>query len=234
MNPRTLEEAKKLAAIFKGFSKFKNKVSVIAAPPFVYFPLFGPNIALAAQNSFYEEKGPYTGEISPAMLKTFGVKYVILGHSERREHVGETDEIINAKIKAALRAGLHVILCIGEKNREDDNFQVFVRDELRKGFEGISRRFCSKITIAYEPLWAIGSGRAVRPEDLFEMATYIRRAVFDLFGKNTAHKIPVLYGGSVDAKNAKTFLDVRGVNGLLVGGASLNTEEFKQIIRSAL
>lgn len=234
MNPRTLAEAKELAAVFKRFVKLGNKIRVIAAPPFVYFSLFGRHSMLAAQNSFYEDRGAYTGEISPAMLRALGVKYVILGHSERREHAGEIDSIINAKVKAVLRAGLNAVLCIGEKSREDENFQVFVRDELRKDLEGVSRRFLSRIIVAYEPIWAIGTGKTVKPGDLFEMATYIRRSLLDLFGVKAAHKIPVLYGGSVDAKNAKSFLDVSGVNGLLVGGSSLNSVEFKKILRSAL
>lgn len=234
MNPRTLAEAKELALDFKRFVKLGNKIRVIAAPPFVYFQLFGRIAPLAAQNSFYEEKGAYTGEVSPVMLKTLGVKYVILGHSERREYAEETDAIINAKVKAVLRAGLTAVLCIGEKSREDENFQIFVRDELRKDLGGVSRRFSSRIIVAYEPIWAIGTGKTVKPEDLFEMATYIRRSLLDLFGVKAAHKIPVLYGGSVDSKNAKTFLNVRGVDGLLVGGASLDAEEFRRIVRSAL
>ena len=234
MNPKSFGEARKLVAGFRRFGKLRNKINMITAPPFVYFPLFTSHIPLAAQNSFYADKGAYTGEVSPFMLKSLGIKYVILGHSERREHFGETDSAINSKVKAALRSGLAIILCIGEKSREDDNFQVFVRDELRKDLEGVARRMTSKIIIAYEPIWAIGTGKTVNPEDLYEMVTYIRRALFDLFGKGAAHKIPVLYGGSVNAKNAKAFLDVAGVNGLLVGGASLDVSEFEGILKSAI
>ena len=120
------------------------------------------------------------------------------------------------------------------KNRDDESFQVFVRDQLRKGLEGVSKRFSAKIIIAYEPVWAIGSGIAVKPEDLYEMTTYIRRTLLDLLGKSAAHKTPVLYGGSVSAKNSRSFLAVSGINGLLVGGASLDLNEFKKIVESAL
>ena len=222
MNPKNIAEAKKLAAGFIRLGGIRKKINLVIAPPFVYFPIFGVKFELAAQNAFYETSGAYTGEISPAMLYSLGIRHVILGHSERREHSGETDSVINSKVKAALNSGLGVVLCVGEKSRDDENFQVFVRDQLRKDLEGISKRYSAKIIIAYEPIWAIGTGKTVKPEDLYEMTTYIRRTLLDLLGKNAAHRIPVLYGGSVSAKNSKSFLDVNGVNGLLVGGASLD------------
>ena len=167
------------------------------------------------------------------MLKNSGVGFVIVGHSERRETLGESDEIINKKTKAALEAGLKVVLCVGERDRDNVNFQNFVRDELKADLRFVSKRAARNLIIAYEPIWAIGTGRSAKPEDVFEMTTFIRRTLLDILGKKAAYATPVLYGGSVSSGNASKFVEVQGVSGLLVGGASLLVKDFLKIVASS-
>lgn len=194
MNPSSLVEARKLFNLEKKGTKRFKRVEVIICPPFVYLSILK---AKGAQDVFYEEKGAFTGEVSPKMLKSLGVKYVILGHSERRKYLNETDEMVNKKLKAALEAGLKPILCI------DNLFQ------LEKGLRGISE----KIIIAYEPVFAIGTGKPCSPEKAKLMRDKIKYPL-------------VLYGGSVNSQNAKDYIQKAGFQGLLVGGASLNPKEF--------
>ncbi|MEK7647033.1 MAG: triose-phosphate isomerase [Patescibacteria group bacterium] len=236
MNPATLGEAEKLLKEIKR-GRTSRGMEVVFCPPFVYlgalYKKVGMGVKLGAQDAFWKEFGAFTGEISPLMLKKMGVSYVILGHSERREHLGETDQMINHKVKAALKVGLKVVLCVGERERVPDELPPLVRQELVAGLAGISKRLARNIIVAYEPLWAIGTGHPDSPENLFEMSIYIRRIILDIFGKPAAHNMPVLYGGSVDDKNARAFLEADGVNGLLVGGASLDAKKFKKILEAA-
>ncbi len=240
MNPGTVSEAKRLfRAVGKGVRSKKN-VDVVIAPPFVYVSLLVVGsrksaVALAAQDLFWEEKGAYTGEVSGAMLKSLGVRYVIVGHSERRMHLGETDEMINKKIKAALKAGLTPILCIGERERNHlEDTLSFLREQLKKDFAGIKPEAAKKVIVAYEPIWAIGTGKAENPDDAQKIAVYIRRVLQKLLNSKAALAIRIIYGGSVNAKNASSFVGggVRGMEGLLVGGASLKADEFVKIVRS--
>lgn len=237
MNPQSFSAAEKLAEnILVGIKKAKSRLNVVICPPLPWLTTLAKmkkKIEWGAQDVFWEPEGAYTGEVSPKMLKNSGVNYVIVGHSERREHLGETDEMINKKVKAALSLGLKVVLCVGERSRSDPNFQDFVKDELRADLIGISGRSAKYLLIAYEPLWAIGTGEAAEPDDIFEMATYIRRNIFDILGKKAAYNTPILYGGSVDHENAAGFLHARGVNGLLVGSASLEPKEFIGIVSAA-
>lgn len=234
MNPAGQAMAKRLfAGIVSGVRGVYN-ADVVICPPFIYLSgLDSKKVKLGAQDIFWADKGAYTGEVSGKMLKSLGVKYVIVGHSERRAHLGETDEMINKKIKAALKLGLKPIFCVGEKQRKNNDYYVFVKNQIKAGLAKVPKKLSKNIIIAYEPVWAIGTGKAVKPQDLFEMATYIRRVVFNIFGKKTAYKMPILYGGSVNAKNAAKFLNVEGVNGFLVGGASLNAKEFTKIVKEA-
>ena len=210
-NPSTLAEAKEL------FNKVKKTDAIICAP-FIYLPgLKAKN--LCAQNCFWEEKGPYTGEISPKMLKDLGVEYVIIGHSERRNCFKETDEIVNKKLKAVLNAELIPILCIGEKKGEDAN-QV-IENQLKCDLDGISEEEQEKIIVAYEPVWAIGTGDFCEPVKAVETLKFIKSKV----------KNKVLYGGSVTSKISKDYIDT-GFDGLLVGGASLKADEFINIIKN--
>ena len=191
MNPASLKEAKKL------FRLTKNKA--VICPPFVYLSDLKPN---GAQDCFWEEKGAYTGEISPQMLKSLGIKHVIIGHSERRKHYKETDVMVRAKLKAALRAGLKPILCIDKISQ--------IPKDIRQGF-----------ILAYEPLFAIGTGKACSPERAEKMRLAIKKKL----------RVPVLYGGSVNSQNARDYIKV-GFNGLLVGGASLEPKEFINIVKT--
>ena len=225
MNPGSLEEAKKIFNKIKIAAGKLKKVETVICPPFVYLPSLR---ATGAQNIFYEEKGAYTGEISVKMLKDLGVKYVIIGHSERRE-MGETDEIINKKIKAGLEAGLKVVFCVGEKKRDGENeYLNFVKNQINKGLKNIPKKFFKNLIIAYEPVWAISSqkrARADNPESALKMAVFIKRTLLS--------PIPILYGGSVNPENAGGFLFKSGMNGLLVGGQSLIPENFIKILKIA-
>ncbi len=211
-NPKTLTEAKKL---FNAVQKTK----AVICPPFVYLSEFDYK-PLGAQNCLWEESGPYNGEISPKTLKDLGVKYVIIGHSERRSYFKETDEIINKKLKAALRAGLKPILCIGEKKGK--NSKKVISIQLRKDLISISRKDLKKIIIAYEPVWAIGTGNFCQPEKAKKAMLFIKKKINN----------KVLYGGSVNSKIAGNYTKV-GFDGLLVGGASLDAKEFIEITKNA-
>lgn len=214
-NPKTLAEAKRL------FNNVKKTKAVIC-PPFVYLTEFNYKF-LGAQNCHWEESGPYTGEVSPKMLKDLRVKYVILGHSERREHFNETDETINKKLKAALGAGLIPVLCIGEKKGEDAN--LVVENQLSYDLNGISEKDRNKIIIAYEPIWAISTsgGEICSPGYAQKMLDFIKQR---FNGK-------IIYGGSVDSKIINNYLKV-GYNGALVGGASLDADEFVRLVKKTV
>lgn len=235
MNPSTPSQALRLFHDINVGVRKTKKARVVVASPFVFLPLFKKNrsVELGAQDAFWSDGGAYTGEISPRMLKSIGVRYVIVGHSERREHLAETDEMVNKKLKAVLHAGLKAVLCVGEKSRSEENFQHTVRRELVEDLKDVSRKLAQNLIIAYEPIWAIGTGRAVKPQDLFEMATYIRRSIHEIFAGAVTYQTPILYGGSVSGHNARTFLHVDGVDGLLVGGASLSAKEFIRIVSQA-
>mgnify|MGYP001607264177 CR=1 FL=1 len=239
MNPASPKEAKKLFGAIKKKAAFtKGSVETVVAPPFVYLPLLSPTakVKLGAQDVFFEDEGAFTGEISPAMLRHLGVSYVIVGHSERREHVGESDEVIHKKILAAALRHLRAIVCVGEKERHREGFPPRVKEEILGALKGVPRALASRILIAYEPLWAISANKGAHedsPENVFEISIFIRRTVMDIWGKKAALSIPILYGGSVNAKNARGFLEVKGISGLLVGGASLKAEEFGAILRAA-
>lgn len=243
-NPKTENEA---VALFRAEVKAKTSknVQTVICPPFVYLEklasivrtLKGKNrVALGAQDVFWESGGAYTGEISPAMLKNLGVGYVIIGHSERRQWLHETDAMVNKKIRAVLGAGLRVILCVGESaNTRKKGIiaaQKFVKNQLVKDLKGVSRStFHGKPIIAYEPIWAIGTGRTASPTDAREMALFIKKQLSLLFHVSfSIDHFPVLYGGSVNSENIGDYLQYEEVNGALVGGASLKTNEWKKIV----
>ena len=249
LNPEKLSAAVKLA-------KAIDKKGVVICPPFPFLEAVRKNIKrarLGSQNVFWEEKGAYTGEVSPSMLKDSKVEYVIVGHSERRRWLHETDGMINKKVLAALRAGLKVILCVGEPakrgltrtprglTRNEQSAKNYIRKQLEKDLRGAQflrnkkslRRSAyglrkSALLVAYEPIWAIGTGKADRPSDTAEMAKFIKK-----FLSTTYHLPPttkVLYGGSATSRNIKSFLKYKEIDGALVGGASLKVSEFKKII----
>ena len=215
-NPTTLAEAKRLLnSVKKGAKNIKN-VEVVICPPFVYLATSNKQqatgIKLGAQDCFWEESGAFTGEVSPKMLRNLGLKYVIIGHSERRKNFKETDEIINKKIKAALKNNLQPILCIEKIS------------QIKKALKGISKEKIKKIIVAYEPVWAIGTGRACG----IPRARRVNLSIRKILGK----KISVLYGGSVSSQNAADFIKGAKFQGLLIGGASLDAKEFIKILKA--
>lgn len=192
----------------------------------------GTNIKIGAQNMHWEEKGAYTGEISAQMLKSIGVEYVIIGHSERRQYFAETDETVNKKIKTALAVDLKPIVCVGEtlEQREQGITDKIITDQVEKAFEGISSNELSKIIIAYEPIWAIGTGKTATKEDANDTIMQIRKKLAEMYGQNEANGVIIQYGGSVKASNAKELFEMSDIDGGLVGGASLKAEEFAKIV----
>ncbi|HEV3116110.1 MAG TPA: triose-phosphate isomerase [Gemmataceae bacterium] len=219
----------------------EDRVSVAVCPPFPYLErvrdaLRGSNVALGAQNLYPEREGAFTGEVSPGMLADVGCKYVILGHSERRHKLGETDEFINRKVLAALQAGLQVILCVGETlaEREAGKMEEVVTTQLAGGLTQIGREMMSRLSIAYEPVWAIGTGRNATPEQAQLAHAFIRRQIADQISGEVAAALVIQYGGSVKADNATSLLSQPDVDGALVGGASLKADEFLAIVRAAI
>jgi len=238
---KTVAEARTLAFdLSKGLSGITG-VEKVLCPPFssllaVAALLQGSGIGLGAQNMHWEERGAFTGEISPAMVAEL-CRYIIIGHSERRTYFGETDETINKKLAAARVHNLIAILCVGETLDENAAGQTaaVVSRQVRKGLEGLDPDFISKIVIAYEPVWAIGTGRASSGANANAVVRdVIRKALSELFGGNIAQAIRVLYGGSVSAGNAAEFLSQPEIDGALVGGASLKVDEFTAITRAAI
>lgn len=238
MNPKTAREALSLArAVAKGTRQFSRKVDIVLAPPFPFLNLkpYTTNLKIGAQDVFWKPEGAYTGEISASQLKSLGVLYVIIGHSERRI-LGETSEIVQKKLLSALKAGLRVVLCVGEsEHKRDTAFPPLVREELHTELRGIPQYILRNLIVVYEPIWAISSVRGSKsdnPKNVFEIAILIRRELIHLIGKKRAMLIPILYGGSVDEKNAALFVREGRVDGLLVGGASLRPKSFIGIVRS--
>lgn len=234
MNPVSKKEAIEIfSEIKQGIEKIKNS-EIVICPPFLWLAVVSQKrneggLSLGAQDCFYEERGAFTGEISPAMLKDLSVEYVILGHSERRKHFGETDEIINKKIEKALEAGLKVIFCIGEtqEQRNAGERDKILENQIKLGLAGILNfKFqISNLSIAYEPVWAIGTGNNCSVEDA--------ETAFEVIRKIIPENIRILYGGSVKSENSGSYIKEAGANGLLIGGASLNAEEFVKIAKSA-
>ena len=190
------------------------------------------NIKIGAQNMHWEEKGAYTGEVSAPMLKSIGVEYVIIGHSERRQYFAETDETVNKKIKSALAHGLKPIVCVGEtlEQREAGETEKVVTNQIAKAFEGIEASDLEKIIVAYEPIWAIGTGKTATKEDANTTIMQIRKKLGEMYGQNEADGVIIQYGGSVKSSNAKELFEMSDIDGGLVGGASLKAEEFSNIV----
>ncbi|KKS10881.1 MAG: Triosephosphate isomerase [Parcubacteria group bacterium GW2011_GWB1_41_5] len=237
MNPPTLKEAEQLFSVLAKGASSSKKTEIVICPPFVYLEKLSKirtsKIKLGAQDAFYEEVGAFTGEISGEMLDNLRVKYVILGHSERRA-LGETNEMVNQKIKAVLAAGLIPILCVGETARDEshDYFNL-VKIQLEECLAGVKKTFISKIIIAYEPVWAISTTpnrKDATSADSLEMAIFFKKILSDKFGRE-ASRGRIIYGGSVSGKDAGDFLQNGGVDGLLPGRASLDAKKFVEIIK---
>ena len=193
----------------------------------------GTNIKIGAQNMHWEESGAYTGEVSGQMLKSIGVEYVIIGHSERRQYFAETDETVNKKIKSALNVGLKPIVCVGEtlEQREKGITEQVITNQVEKAFEGIEAKDLENIIIAYEPIWAIGTGKTATKEDANNTIMQIRKKLAEKYGQNEANGVIIQYGGSVKSSNAKELFEMSDIDGGLVGGASLKAEEFSKIVK---
>ena len=228
---------KEAVSLISELKKVKpNKAEMLICPPFVDLPaaselVQGTHIQLGAQNMYPEEKGAFTGEISPAMLKELHCRYVICGHSERRHIMGESDEFIHRKVVSALAHGLTPILCTGEtaEQRNEGQTEEIIREELETALFNIPSEQAETIVIAYEPIWAIGTGAAATAVDAQAVAHFIRGELTRLYGETTAEKIRILYGGSVKAANIEDFMAQKDIDGGLIGGASLKATEFKEI-----
>ena len=225
--------AEELKAILKG-----AKAEVAVCVPFVCLPavievLKGSKIAVGAQNLHWEDSGAFTGEVSGAMLKDLDVDYVIIGHSERRQLFGETDESVNKKVHAALKADLKPIICVGEslQQREQGVTSDLIRYQLKIALLGLSEAQALKCTIAYEPIWAIGTGKTATSEQANEVCKLIRDTLAEIYSRKTADKIKIQYGGSVKPDNAAELFGMSDIDGGLIGGASLKTEQFMKIVK---
>jgi triosephosphate isomerase len=235
---KTVREAMDFIKELKASVSEVKEVEVAVAPPFtalytVRQELAGSSIRLAAQNLYWEEKGAFTGEVSPPMLKEVGCHYVIIGHSERRQFFGETDETVNRRIEAALAQGLKVIFCIGETLREREEGKTFsvVERQIEGGLRGLGKKEVKDIVIAYEPVWAIGTGKTSTPEQAEEVHWFIRGKLEKIYSREIAQSIRILYGGSVTPENIKGLMSQENIDGALVGGASLKAETFSKIVR---
>jgi triosephosphate isomerase len=220
----------------------EDRVSVAICPPFPYLALVGEivkgsRVALGAQNLYPAKEGAFTGEVSPKMLLDVGCKYVILGHSERRHKLGESDTFINQKVRAALAAGLDVIYCCGETldEREAGQTEAVLGRQLIQGLAGLSADTLTRLTVAYEPVWAIGNlGHQATPQQAEEAHAVIRRRFGLMFDEKSAHTVAIQYGGSVKPENAAALLGRPGVDGALIGGASLHADQFLAIVRAGI
>ncbi|MBQ9634003.1 MAG: triose-phosphate isomerase [Schwartzia sp.] len=192
-----------------------------------------PNIGVGAQNVHWEESGAYTGELAAAMLKDIGVKYVIVGHSERREYFGDTDDTVNKRAKAAVAAGIVPIICVGEslETREANTYKDFVAEQVKKAFAGMGALSASKCVVAYEPIWAIGTGKTATFEQAQEVCEMIRATLAGLYDAEVADAIRILYGGSVKPDTIDGLMEKPDVDGALVGGASLKAQDFSKIVK---
>ncbi len=240
MNKDLNESIELVRKLSLGVQGITNR-DILVCPPFtslypVYEVIKDTNIKLGAQNLYFEEKGAYTGEISPLMLKSVGCEYVIIGHSERREYFKETNDIVNKKIKIALKYGLKPIVCVGEKleEREEGITEKIVESQVREGLTNLTEEEMKELTIAYEPIWAIGTGKTATPEDAEAVHKFIRNILKDMFGDNIAGNTRILYGGSVKPNNAEGLFAMEDIDGGLVGGASLDADSFTAIVKAGL
>ncbi len=237
---KTAAEAGEFVQQLKTLLKDVQGVEVAVCPPFtalyaVARELAGGKVALGAQNMHWEEEGAYTGEVSPKMLKEAGCRYVILGHSERRQYFQETDQMVNKKLKAALKWGFVPIVCVGEQlaEREAGKTAAVVAGQMEKSLDGLNSEELAGVVIAYEPVWAIGTGRTAQPEDAQQVNSFIRELLAARAGRPAADKVRILYGGSVKPENIASLMAQPDIDGALVGGASLQADSFAAIVEGS-
>jgi len=235
---KTVKEAKDLVESLHSIIGRIYDREVVVCPVFTsLYPvsqiLDGKSIKMGAQDVYFEEKGAFTGEVAPIMLKDVGCTYVIIGHSERRKYFGETDEIVNKKTKAALEAGLIPIICVGESLEEKESDQTLnvVTVQVNGALKDLTPSLIEKTVIAYEPIWAIGTGKNDNPSSAQTTISTIRNVMASICGENSAEKVRILYGGSVKPENIDGFMKERDIDGALVGGASLTAESFARIVK---
>lgn len=232
----TVDEAVKLVNELKPLVK-DAKCDVVVCPTFVCLDAVkkaveGTNIKIGAQNMYFEEKGAFTGEVSPNMLQAMGIDYVIIGHSERRQYFNETDESVNKKLKAAFAHNLVPILCVGESlsERESGITSEVIGKQIKLDLSGLTAEMAEKLVVAYEPIWAIGTGKTATKEEANETIAFIRKTIASIYGKDTADKTRIQYGGSVKPATIKDQMAMSDIDGALVGGASLKAEDFSAIV----
>jgi triosephosphate isomerase len=235
---KTIDEATAFITALKPLIADVKGVEVVVAPVFTALnsaatAAAGSQIKLAAQDCYWEEEGAFTGEVAPKLLKDAGCSHVIIGHSERRHYFGETDETVNRKTQAALAAGLTVLLCIGETlaQREASNTFTVIESQVRGGLQGLSAEEIKQLVIAYEPVWAIGTGKTASDEQAQQAHAFIRQLVAKLYSQADADQMRILYGGSVKPENVKGLMAQADIDGALVGGASLKADSFAAIVR---
>ena len=240
MYKSSTEAVELVSELQEKYDEFEG-AQVVVIPPFtalcdVHITLQGSPIQIGSQNVYWEDEGAYTGEISAPMLKDIGCTYVVIGHSERRQYFGETNTTVNRKIKAALAHDLTPIMCIGESLKERENGETInlVQTQISEGFEGFDAGTVRKIIIAYEPIWAIGTGLTATPEQAQEVHAFIRKELSEKYGNDTGACAIILYGGSVKPANTFSLLKEKDINGALVGGASLSAESFIEIAKEAI
>ncbi len=240
MNRGTPEESKEMLEKLIPLVKGIDKVDIVIMPPFtaltsVYKIIKSTNIKLGAQNMYYEEKGAFTGEISPSFLKEIGVEYVILGHSERRDIFKESDALINKKLRKALSMDLKPIVCIGEhlEEREAGKTKERIQFQMNETFKDINKDQIKKTVIAYEPIWAIGTGKTATPEQAEEIHIFIRELLSQKYNEETANYVRIQYGGSIKPDNAEDLFNKENIDGGLVGGSSLQADSLVLIIKAA-
>lgn len=239
MNPQTEAE---VVLFFKTFKKYIDTISnaeIVICPPIIFLPCVKDqklNAKLGAQDMFWEEKGAYTGGISPFMIKNFGCQYAILGHSERRKYFGETNEMVNLKVIAAIKNRISPIICVGELSAENEEGSYkLIEKQMRSAFMNVEN-FASlpiSIIIAYEPVWAIGTGVTPNANKVLSVLLFIKKVISEIYDERAAERVKIIYGGSVDGKNAGGFVKEGKMDGLLVGGASLFAIEFARIAEEA-
>lgn len=239
MHRGTPESAQEMLEKLIPLVKDVEGVDIVITPPFTALTVASilkvTNIKLGAQNMYFEESGAFTGEISPVFLKALDVEYVILGHSERRNVFNESNELINKKLKKALSMGLRPIVCIGEhlEERKAGNTKKVIKEQIENTFAGLTNEQINKTVIAYEPIWAIGTGETATPEQADEVHEYIRELLSETYDEETAENVRIQYGGSVKPYNAKELFEKENIDGGLVGGASLEADSFSKIIKEA-
>ncbi|MEK7660317.1 MAG: triose-phosphate isomerase [Patescibacteria group bacterium] len=239
LHPRSIRDALRIVQKVAG-GTLPTRVNVWLAPPAPFLEsairaakksAVGRRFRFGGQYAFQEHEGAFTGAVSGSMLKSLGATFVIVGHSERRAYFGETDAIVNTQLRAAIKSGLTAVLCVGERTRDHDGTYVrMVKEQIHAALKGVSAAATAKLMIAYEPIWAIGTGHPATAADVSEMALFIERVLTDLYNRTVSARIPILYGGSVDADVARKVIHLEHVNGFLVGGASKNPKAFREII----